>query len=762
MEIEKDQTIEEKSESPIQQESSETVETPNSPTSVSSNTPTTTVGEESPKVKMEIEEPEVKPQFTKCLGIDFGSQEVALAQADVNEPHKSSIIRNKLSHDTTSCIVSFHRNERSYGENANSKRTLVPSSCYNGFTLLMKYENNLDDFFNEYPDFCYDVEKQEDGQLYFKVNGDEIIDKVHVSHCISMLLQKMKEIAECENKDITQKTVLAVPDNLDEIAYKQLYDACILAGFTNISIASTSVCQAYSYGMKLKTLNELPENTSKNVLFVDQGHSFTDVYLVHYTPTSCKILLSDSIMVGAKNYDIALYKYFKQDIENKKKVTIKSKSKQSLRLLDSCNKLKEMLSGVSSTRITCGGVCGDDDVLLEISRAKFEDLCRPSFNRVEQLLSSFQQKCTENNYTIDTLEVVGGGCRVPYIKSLLSSLFNTSLSYTVDSASCIARGAAMLGVYYPKSIYACEDSYLLNPSTSSTYMPVTLYNQIIEVEAKLNQRDQKQQRLAAARNSIESLIGDMKSAQYSALGEKYINHDTLSSLLQEYDDYLLDNIDIPEEKLIEMKKELETKLHNTFKDYFEQVQIEKEKVEKELEAAAKKRAEEQALSGKEDHDDRKLTTAARLQKVERNKKEGNDLFKDKNYAHAANRYVQALTHCGKFFDLNEEDKKTVQDYRLSLYLNLAQCYIKLEKYDKAIDNCNYAIAIDANNVKALYRRALCYDKKKQYMDCKKDITQLLKLNAEDASVKKLAEKNALDVKKIEMKRKEMAKRMFGN
>ena len=123
-----------------------------------------------------------------------------------------------------------------------------------------------------------------------------------------------------------------------------------------------------------------------------------------------------------------------------------------------------------------------------------------------------------------------------------------------------------------------------------------------------------------------------------------------------------------------------------------------------------------ALHGKEDHDDRKLTTAARLIKVEKNKKEGNDLFKDKNYAHAASRYVlfdsllfysfpkqiQALTHCGKFFDLNDEDKKKVDEYRLTLYLNLAQCYIKLEKFEKAIENANYALKMDENNVKALY------------------------------------------------------------
>ena len=50
----------------------------------------------------------------------------------------------------------------------------------------------------------------------------------------------------------------------------------------------------------------------------------------------------------------------------------------------------------------------------------------------------------------------------------------------------------------------------------------------------------------------------------------------------------------------------------------------------------------------------------------------------KNFRHAAARYQKALSHCAKFFDLSGDDEAEVKALKLSLYLNLATCYIKLE------------------------------------------------------------------------------------
>merc|ERR1712137_864564 len=98
----------------------------------------------------------------------------------------------------------------------------------------------------------------------------------------------------------------------------------------------------------------------------------------------------------------------------------------------------------------------------------------------------------------------------------------------------------------------------------------------------------------------------------------------------------------------------------------------------------------------------------------KNKAEANELFGDGNYKFAAARYTKALTHCAKFVDLSPDDIEEVNGVKLSLNLNLALAYIKLQKLDQALRVCNEALAIDESSTKALYRRASVYYEKKNW------------------------------------------------
>ena len=120
-----------------------------------------------------------------------------------------------------------------------------------------------------------------------------------------------------------------------------------------------------------------------------------------------------------------------------------------------------------------------------------------------------------------------------------------------------------------------------------------------------------------------------------------------------------------------------------------------------------------------------------------------------------------MIHCTKFFNLSPEQKQAVADVEKALHLNLAQCFIKLETWDKAIEHCSTVLRTDPKNTKALYRRALCYDKLKDTEKCSADLRIVLELIPEDPSVKSLALRNEAERKRQMQKRKEMAKRMFG-
>ena len=149
--------------------------------------------------------------------------------------------------------------------------------------------------------------------------------------------------------------------------------------------------------------------------------------------------------------------------------------------------------------------------------------------------------------------------------------------------------------------------------------------------------------------------------------------------------------------------------------------------------------------------------------VGKNKEEGTELFKDRNYRPAAARYHKALTHCSKFFDLTSEDHIEIQNIKLSLYLNLASCYIKLQNWENVLRNCNDALSIDKNNIKALYRRAQYYENKKEWNNSLNDLKLCTKLNkgAEDKAVLIAIDRIKNEIHKEKQKEKKTWGKMFG-
>ena len=150
-----------------------------------------------------------------------------------------------------------------------------------------------------------------------------------------------------------------------------------------------------------------------------------------------------------------------------------------------------------------------------------------------------------------------------------------------------------------------------------------------------------------------------------------------------------------------------------------------------------------------------------MRMVVKNKDEGTELFKGGNYRPAAARYTKALSHCAKFFDLSAEDETEVKNIKVTLFLNIASCYLKMENWDQTLRNCNDALEIDTNNIKGLFRRACAYEGKKELDKALVDLKKCQELNdIEDKQVTKMVEKIKLGLQKEKDKEKKMWGKAF--
>lgn len=131
---------------------------------------------------------------------------------------------------------------------------------------------------------------------------------------------------------------------------------------------------------------------------------------------------------------------------------------------------------------------------------------------------------------------------------------------------------------------------------------------------------------------------------------------------------------------------------------------------------------------------RRLPYDQKMEQAQKLKKTGNDLFSERNFTDAVDRYEEAG---GLFYycyssdpewrknnrgidddvlhlvddlkegseELSASEQAEIKKLRLTCCLNLGACKIKLSKWEEAIKACDMALELEPDNVKALYRRA---------------------------------------------------------
>jgi len=104
--------------------------------------------------------------------------------------------------------------------------------------------------------------------------------------------------------------------------------------------------------------------------------------------------------------------------------------------------------------------------------------------------------------------------------------------------------------------------------------------------------------------------------------------------------------------------------------------------------------------------------------VESEKSAGDSCHNQKMYAEAIKHYSQAL------------HKSPSGDARNAvLFNNRAQCYIKLEQYRRALDDCEEALRLDSKNIKAFIRKGDCLYKIGDYETSRQAYTHAIRLDA---------------------------------
>ncbi|CAA2953464.1 TPR repeat-containing thioredoxin TTL1-like [Olea europaea subsp. europaea] len=105
--------------------------------------------------------------------------------------------------------------------------------------------------------------------------------------------------------------------------------------------------------------------------------------------------------------------------------------------------------------------------------------------------------------------------------------------------------------------------------------------------------------------------------------------------------------------------------------------------------------------------------------VGRARARGNDLFKSERYTEACSAYAEGLRH---------------DPLNSILYCNRAACWFKLGQWERSVDDCNVALRIQPNYIKALLRRAASNSKLERWTEAVRDYEVLRRELPDDNEV----------------------------
>ncbi|OMJ09394.1 Heat shock 70 kDa protein 4, partial [Smittium culicis] len=279
-------------------------------------------------------------EYQGAIGIDLGTTYSCVA---VWEGERVEIIANEQGNRTTPSYVAFNDTERLAGDAAKNQSAMNPSNTVFDVKRLIGRRFDDPDVKKDSAHWPFKIVDRND-QPFIQVQFKGETKEFSPQEISSMVLLKMKEVAEAKLGKTVKKAVITVPAYFNDAQRNATKDSGSIAGLEVLRIINEPTAAAIAYGMDSKSEKE------KKVLIFDLGGGTFDVSLLSITGGvfSVKATAGDTHL-GGEDFDNTLVEFFKEDFKKKHGGDISTDSRATRRLRTACERAKRTLSSLART-----------------------------------------------------------------------------------------------------------------------------------------------------------------------------------------------------------------------------------------------------------------------------------------------------------------------------------------------------------------------------------------------------------------------------
>ena len=372
--------------------------------------------------------------MSKIIGIDLGTTNSVVA---VHEGRETKVIVNSEGARLTPSVVAFTNDGLLVGRAAKSQAVTNPTRTIYSIKRFMGRRHH--EVASEEKLVPYKIVGGPDDLVQVEIDGK----RYHPPEISARILQDLKKSAETYLGQKVTEAVITVPAYFNDAQRQATKEAGKIAGLDVKRILNEPTAAALAYGLDKKK--------NEKIAVFDLGGGTFDISVLDVGEGVFEVLATNGdTHLGGDDWDRVIVDYVADEFKKQAGLDLRKDPMALQRVTEACERAKIDLSSLPQTTINLPYITADQSgpkhLQQTLTRAKFESLCDPLFERLRAPVLSCLKDAAATPEDINEVVLVGGSTRMPRVLEICKELFKGKEPHQgVNPDEVVAIGAAIQG-----------------------------------------------------------------------------------------------------------------------------------------------------------------------------------------------------------------------------------------------------------------------------------------------------------------------------